>query len=56
MTCACCKPGLTENEGDQRHAIRHDRDMTAHAEDVINSLRIVLAADESVRTGEVATL
>jgi predicted dehydrogenase len=37
-------------------AIRHDRDMTAHVEDAINSLRIVLAADESVRTGEVVTL
>jgi predicted dehydrogenase len=37
-------------------AIRHDRDMTAHVEDAINSLRVVLAADESVRTGEVVTL
>jgi predicted dehydrogenase len=34
-------------------AIVNDLDMTAHAEDAINSLRIVLAADESVRTGEV---
>ena len=37
-------------------AIRHNRDMTAHVEDAINSLRIVLAADESVRTGEVVAL
>ena len=34
----------------------HDRDMTAHVEDAISSLRVVLAADESVRTGEVVTL
>lgn len=37
-------------------AIRDDLDMTAHAEDAINSLRIVLAADESVRTGQVVAL
>jgi predicted dehydrogenase len=37
-------------------AIQHDHDMSAHAEDAINSLRIVLAADESVRTGQVVTL
>ena len=37
-------------------AIRNDRDMDAHVEDAINSLRIVLAADESVRTGQVVTL
>jgi predicted dehydrogenase len=34
-------------------AITNDRDMTKHVEDAINSLRIVLAADESVRTGKV---
>jgi predicted dehydrogenase len=38
------------------HAIQNDLDMTAHAVDAINSLRIVLAADESVRTGEVVAL
>jgi predicted dehydrogenase len=37
-------------------AIVNDRDMTEHVEDAINSLRIVLAADESVRTGEVVHL
>lgn len=37
-------------------AIRHDRDMEAHVRDAINSLRIVLAADHSVRTGEVVKL
>ena len=37
-------------------AIIDDLDMAAHAEDAINSLRIVLAADESVRTGHVVTL
>jgi hypothetical protein len=33
--------------------VRHDRDMSGHVQDAINSLRIVLAADESVRTGQV---
>jgi predicted dehydrogenase len=37
-------------------AIVNDRDMTAHLQDGINSLRIVLAADESVRTGRVVDL
>jgi predicted dehydrogenase len=37
-------------------AILGDRDMTRHVEEAINSLRIVLAADESVRTGEVVRL
>ncbi len=37
-------------------AIRNDRDMTLHVEEAINSLRIVLAADESVRTGRIVEL
>ena len=37
-------------------AIRNDRNMDSHVEDAINSLRIVLAADHSVRTGEVVKL
>ena len=37
-------------------AIREDLDLTAHQQDAVNSLRIVLAADESVRTGKVVTL
>ncbi len=37
-------------------AIIHDRDMSKHVDEAINSLRIVLAADESVRTGEVVKL
>ncbi len=37
-------------------AIINDRDMTLHVEEAINSLRIVLAADESVRTGKVIDL
>jgi hypothetical protein len=37
-------------------AITHDEDLTAHQEDAINSLKIVLAADESFRTGEVVKL
>jgi predicted dehydrogenase len=37
-------------------AIVHDRDMSKHVEEAINSLRIVLAADESYRTHQVVTL
>ncbi len=37
-------------------AIRDDVDLTDHMRDAVNSLRIVLAADESVRTGEIVRL
>ncbi len=37
-------------------AIREDLDLTAHMEDAVNSLRIVLAADESFRTGKTVEL
>lgn len=37
-------------------AIREDLDLTEHLQDAVNSLRIVLAADESVRTGQVVRL
>lgn len=37
-------------------AIREDLDLTDHMNDAVNSLRIVLAADESVRTGKTVTL
>jgi predicted dehydrogenase len=37
-------------------AIQGDADLTDHMQDAVNSLRIVLAADESVRTGQVVTL
>ncbi len=37
-------------------AILHDRDLDAHVQDGIHSLRIVLAADESVRSGKVVEL
>ncbi len=37
-------------------AIRHDRDLTAHMEDAVSSLRIVLAADEAFRTGRTVDL
>ena len=37
-------------------AIRTDADLTDHLTDAVNSLRIVLAADESVRTGRVVSL
>ena len=37
-------------------AIRHDRDLADHMADAVNSLRIVLAADESFRTGRTIDL
>ena len=38
------------------HAIRDNVDLTDHMNDAVNSLRIVLAADESIRTKLVVTL
>jgi predicted dehydrogenase len=37
-------------------AIQQDVDLSDHMQDAVNSLRIVLAADESVRTGQIVTL
>jgi predicted dehydrogenase len=37
-------------------AIQQDLDLSDHMADAVSSLRIVLAADESVRTGQVVTL
>ncbi len=37
-------------------AIRNDEDLSEHARGAVDSLRIVLAADKSVRTAEVVTL
>jgi predicted dehydrogenase len=37
-------------------AIREDLDLTIHLQQAVNSLRIVLAADQSVRTGQVVNL
>lgn len=37
-------------------AIRNDRDLTHHLNDAVNSLKIVLAADESVKTGKTVLL
>jgi predicted dehydrogenase len=37
-------------------AIQENLDLTDHIEDAVNSLRIVLAADESVRTGKIVRL
>ena len=37
-------------------AIQQDLDLTDHMQDAVNSLRIVLAADESVRSGQVVAL
>ncbi|WP_439404855.1 Gfo/Idh/MocA family protein [Bradyrhizobium sp. DASA03076] len=54
------EPGHQELcEREQRmflRAIRGEIDLSEHHEDAINSLRIVFAADESVRTGEVVRL
>ena len=36
--------------------IRSNLDLTDHLEDAINSMKIVLAADESVRTGKIVEL
>ncbi|GAB4425052.1 MAG: Gfo/Idh/MocA family oxidoreductase [Bacteroidia bacterium] len=44
---------------EQQHllrAIREDLDLTNHMEDAVNSLRIVLAADTSFKTGQTVTL
>ncbi len=38
------------------NAIVEDRDLTDHMNDAVNSLRVVLAADESIRTRQVVTL
>jgi predicted dehydrogenase len=38
------------------NSIVNDADLTAHQEDAINSLKIVLAADESFRTGKIIEL
>ncbi|MFH0989992.1 MAG: Gfo/Idh/MocA family oxidoreductase [bacterium] len=38
------------------HAIQENLDLTDHLSDAVNSLRIVLAADESVRTGTIVHL
>ena len=37
-------------------AITEDIDLTRHMDDAVQSLRICLAADESVRTGQVVRL
>lgn len=38
------------------NAIQNNLDLTDHLEDAINSLKIVMAADESVRTGQIVRL
>ncbi len=54
------EPGHQELcEREQRlflRAIRGEVDLSEHLEDALNSLRIVFAADESVRTGQVVRL
>jgi predicted dehydrogenase len=37
-------------------AIRENTDLTTHMDDAVNSLKIVLAADESVKTGKTVVL
>ncbi len=49
--------GLCDNEqAFMLRAIREDLDLTRHMEDAVQSLRICLAADESVRTGRAIDL
>ena len=36
-------------------AIQEDLDLSAHMSDAVSSLRIVLAADESIRTGRIVS-
>jgi predicted dehydrogenase len=43
-------------QADMLDAIREDRDLYRHNTDAIQSLRICLAADESIRTGRLITL
>lgn len=46
-------------DSEQRYfldAIQHDLDLTDHMQDAVNSLRIVLAADQSIKTGQVVAL
>ena len=54
------EPGHDELcEREQRfllRAIREDLDLSAHLADAVNSLRIVLAADQSIRSGQVVEL
>jgi len=48
---------LCEREQDYfLNAIQNNLDLTDHLEDAINSMKIVLAADESVRTGQIVNL
>jgi predicted dehydrogenase len=37
-------------------AIRHDGDLSVHLQQAVDSLRVVLAAEESIRTGQVVSL
>lgn|SRR5690554_970949 len=37
-------------------AIKENVDLTAHAQDAVNSLRVALACDESVRTGDIVKI
>ncbi len=49
--------GLCDREQEYfLEAIRNNLDLTDHLEDAINSMKIVMAADESVRTGQIIEL
>jgi hypothetical protein len=37
-------------------AIQKDTDLSEHLDDAVNSLRIVLAADESIKSGKTVNL
>jgi hypothetical protein len=49
-------PGGAEHRAWCKGPDQQDLDLTDHMQDAVNSLRIVLAADESVRTGQVVSL
>ena len=59
-----CQPGLRSDPGigmnqyrvRQAGTLQCSFDLAAHMGDAVNSLRIVLAADESVRTGKTVEL
>ena len=68
-TSSCSRDELINTEDEPDHqglcdreqafllrAIQQDLDLTDHMQDAVNSLRIVLAADESVRTGKIVQL
>ena len=54
--CAVATASSDIDSHTKTSAIREDMDLTDHMQDAVNSLRMVLAADRSIRTGEVMSL